>query len=399
MKLPKPESPSENAPPHVVGMDAHQRTITLVGLDPEGKVFLRETIHNTLPDLDEFHRELTEKIGNAPVVLGLEASTAGKAVCQYLRRLGRDVRMANPRKLRALLGETKTDKNDAAALATVLRLGTFPEAYVPTPEIDSLRTIVRLRGEVVEKLKRAKIQVRTLLVKNHLQHDASRYDDIFGVQALRWLRDEVKLVDRWDQRQLVMLLEEGELYTRQEHDLTTQLAKIAVDREEVRILQSLPGIDYTLALTILAEVGDIRRFPNRKKFAAYCGLVPRNRQTGETNPQHTKRRHGNSQLTWAFEMAVQAIRTSKRGRFFLMLQRLEKRVGLAKALTAVAHHLSFVAYAIWKKGILFEETFVPRYTVKRRKLAERAKEEVRSPVMAAIVEKLIARQRLPGVLA
>ena len=399
MKLPKPERPSENALPYVVGMDVHQRTITLVGLDPEGKLFRKETISNTLHDLDGFHRELAKATGSAPVVLGVEASTAGKAVCHHLRKLGRDVRMAHPRKLKALLGETKTDKNDAAALATVLRLGTFLEAYVPTPEIDSLRTLVRLRGEVVEKLKRAKVQVRSLLVKNHLQHDASRYDDIFGVQALRWLKDKVELADPWDQRQLGLLLEEGALYTRQEHELTTELAKVAADREDVRILQSLPGIDYTLALTIVAEAGDIRRFPNRKKFAAYCGLVPKNRQTGDTNPQHTKRRHGNPQLTWAFEMAVQAIRHSKRGRFYVMLERLEKRVGLAKALTAVAHHLSFVAYAIWKKGTLFEETVVPYYTVKRRKLAKRAKEEVRSPAMATIIEKLIAQQGLSGVPA
>ncbi|MGI0128670.1 MAG: transposase [Thermoplasmata archaeon] len=42
--------------------------------------------------------------------------------------------------------------------------------------------------------------------------------------------------------------------------------------DEVRLLQSIPGIDYVLALCIIAEVGDIRRFRNRKKFAAYCGL-------------------------------------------------------------------------------------------------------------------------------
>lgn len=84
--------------------------------------------------------------------LGLEASTAGKACFQHLRTLGCDVRMAHPKKLKALRGDTKTDENDALMLATVLRLGTFPEAYVPPPEIESLRTLVQLRGEVVEKL-------------------------------------------------------------------------------------------------------------------------------------------------------------------------------------------------------------------------------------------------------
>jgi transposase len=252
MNLPEREPTSKNTLPYTVGMDVHQRTITLAVLDPNGQIFLKKTIPNLLPVLDDFHRELGALLGNSPVVLGLEASTAGKAVFLRLRELGRDVRMAHPKKLKALLGDTKTDANDARNLATVLRLGTFPEVYVPPPEIESLRTLVRLRGDVVGKLKRTKQQVRTLLVKNHLQHLAIRYDDIFGVQALRWLKEEVHLADPWHQRQLVMLLEEGAFYNRQLYELSTELAKVAVHRKEVELLQSLPGFDYTLALTAIS---------------------------------------------------------------------------------------------------------------------------------------------------
>ena len=117
------------------------------------------------------------------------------------------------------------------------------------PSIESLRTLVRLRGEVVEKLKRAKMQVRSLLVKHHLQHEATKDHDIFGVQALRWLQEEVHLDDPWTSVSLICVLEEGALHVRQEHELTTELAKVASTREEVRLLQSVPGIDYTLALT------------------------------------------------------------------------------------------------------------------------------------------------------
>ena len=63
-------------------------------------------------------------------------------------------------------------------------------------------------------------------------------------------------------------------------------------REAGRLLQSVPGIDYVLALTILAEVGEVKRFPNRKKFAAYAGLVPKNRDSGEKVGVHPKLRHG-----------------------------------------------------------------------------------------------------------
>ena len=389
--MPSSEATPANPLPYAVGLDVHQKTISVAVLDPGGQLVERRTVRTCPKMLDDLSRDLAKLAGSTPVVLGLEASTAGKACFQHLRKIGCDVRMAHPKKLSALLGDTKTDENDALMLATVLRLGTFPEAYVPPPEIESLRTLVRLRGEVVEKLKRAKIQVRSLLVKHHLQHESAKYDDIFGVQALRWLKEEVHLEDPWDRRQLVFLLEEGALHTRQEHELTTELAKVATTRDEVRLLQSVPGLDYTLALTIVAEAGEIRRFRNRKKFAAYCGLVPKNRASGEKNPQHTKRRHGNAQLTWAFEMAVQAIRKMGRGRFFVLLKALEKRLGVPKAITAVAHRLAFTVYALWKKGALYEETAVKQYSAKRRRLAKRAAEPVEVPSLAGAVDKLIGQ--------
>ncbi len=394
--MPASEAAPTNTLPYAVGLDVHQKTITVAVLDPGGQLVERRTIRTCPKMLDELHRGLAKLAGTTPVRLGLEASTAGKACFQHLRTLGCDVRMAHPKKLKALLGDTKTDANDALMLATVLRLGTFPEAYVPPPDIESLRTLVRLRGEVVEKLKRTKVQVRSLLVKHHLQHESAKYDDIFGVQALRWLKDEVKFEDPWDQRQLILLLEEGALHTRQEHELTTELAKVATTRDEVRLLQSVPGLDYTLALTIVAEAGDIRRFRNRKKFAAYCGLVPKNRASGETDPQHTKRRHGNPQLTWAFEMAVQAIRKMGKGRFFLLLKALEKRVGTPKAITAVAHRLAFTVYGLWKRGALYEETNVKGYSAKRRRLANRAAEPVETPSLGGAVDKLMGQLGLTG---
>ena len=206
--MPTSETTPTKALPYAVGPDVDQKTISVAVLDPGGQLVERRTIRTCPKMLDELHWDLAKLAGTTPVRLGLEASTAGNACFQHLRTLGCDVRMAYPKKLRALRGDTKTDENDALMLATVLRLGTFPEAYVPPPEIESLRTLVRLRGEVVEKLKRAKIQVRSLLVKHHLQHESTKYDDIFGVQALRWLKVEVKIEDPWDQRQLVFLLEE-----------------------------------------------------------------------------------------------------------------------------------------------------------------------------------------------
>ncbi|MCI4320656.1 MAG: IS110 family transposase [Thermoplasmata archaeon] len=382
---------------YYVGMDVHQRTTSLCLMDGEGTVVREWKVRTAPKELDELHRELRRLCGDTPVTLGLEASTAGKATFQHLRKLGRNVAMAHPRALRAVTtSETKTDSNDARTLAHLLRLSFFPRSYVPEEPIERLRTLVRLREEQVDKLRRAKIQVRTLLVKHQLQHESLKYDDIFGVQALHWLKG-VDLPDPYAQRQLVLLLEEGALYARQVDELTRELAKFGADEKTVAILQSVPGIDYVLALTILAEVGDVHRFPNRRKFAAYCGLVPKNRDSGEVVGRHSKLRHGSSRLKWALMVAVQAIRKSGKGRFAILLRRLEKRIGTPKALAAVAHRLAFTVYGLWKTETLYDEISAQQYAWKRRRLRRHAAEAPAAPRPVEAVERMLKQIGAMGV--
>jgi transposase len=387
--MPEESTTRTRPPPFVVGLDVHQKTITVAVLDPEGQLIDRRTIRTSLQSLDQFHRDLDSLTLSRPVMLGLEASTAGQAVFRHLRDLHRDVHMAHPKKLRALFGETKTDRNDALALATVLRLGSFPEVYVPAEEMLPLRTVVRLREEVVEKLRRAKQQTRALLVKNHLQHDASKYDDIFGVQALRWLKG-LSLNDPWDQKELSLLMEEGELYTRQIHGITTEMARLSVHREEVRLLQTVPGIDYVLALTIIAEVGDINRFRNRKKFAAYCGLVPRNADSGGRVARHAPLRHGNPRLKGALGLVVQNNTLLHRGQFYRLFKALEPRLGAPKARSAVAHRLAFIVYGIWKRRVEFDESIATLHLRKRQAMVRRSEEATTILDLGVAADRLIA---------
>ena len=382
---------------YYAGLDVHQKTCDIALVDPEGRVVRRWHVPTSPKTLDIWARELRAVCGETPVALALEASTAGKAVFLHLRKLGLDVHMGHPKKLESIRSsDTKTDRNDAEELARLLQSRHFPESYVPTEEIDQLRDWVRTREEQVDKLRRVKIQIRSLLVKHHLQHEASKFSDIFGVQALHWL-NTLELSGPADQRQLQVLLEEGALLARQVDDLTADLAREAVGRKDVELLQSIPGIDYVLALTIVAEVGDVHRFPNRRKFAAYCGVVPRNRDTGGRVAKHAPARHGNPRLTWALGMATQIIvQKLRHGHLFAKFEILQRRVGVAKALTAVAHRLAFTIYGLWKNGEPYEEGIPESFERKRKKLGERARALVRFPSMHDSIEKLLSRSGTPG---
>jgi transposase len=380
---------------HYAGIDVHQGKCVWCLVDAAGAVVGKGTVRTDLAGLDLMTREWTRLIGRE-VRVGLEASTAGKAVARHLRDGGWEVWMAHPRALKAITtSETKTDRNDARVLAHLVRLDYFPRAYLPSEEVERLRDVVRMREEQVEKFRRTKQQLRSLLVGHHLNHEAAKYDDLFGVQALRWLKS-VEFPEPIEQQRMALLLEEGALYQRQVEVLTDELARVGVDQEMVRILQSVPGIDYVLALTILAEIGDVHRFPNRKKFAAYCGLVPKNRDSGEKVGVHAKLRHGSPRLKWAFSVAVQALLKTRRGRFVVQFQRLEKRLGRPKALMAVAHRLAFTVYGLWKTGQLYEEGSPSLYERKRIQLARRAIKRTSLPSHGELLDKLIQRAAIPG---
>ena len=379
---------------HYAGIDVHQGKCVWCLVDAVGTVVAEGTVRTDLAGLDLMTREW-RRLGGPMVRVGLEASTAGKAVARHLRDQGWDVWMAHPRALKAITAsETKTDRNDARRLAHLVRLDYFPRAYLPSEEIERLRDLVRMRSEQVEKLRRTKQQLRALLVGHHLNHEAAKFDDLFGVQALRWLKS-VEFPESIERQRVALLLEEGALYERQVDVLNDELARVGVDQDVVRILQSVPGIDYVLALTILAEVGDVHRFSNRKKFAAYCGLVPKNRDSGEQVGVHTRLRHGSLRLKWAFSVAVQALLKTKRGRFVVEFRRLEKRIGRPKALMAVAHRLAFTVYGIWKTERLYEEGNPQLYERKRVKLALRARKRTALPSKDEMLDKLIRRSGIP----
>jgi len=129
------------------------------------------------------------RLGARKVPVGLEASTAGNAVARQLRDGGWEIWMAHPRALRAITAsETKTDRNEARTLAHLVRLDYFPRAYLPSEEIERLRDVVRMREEQVDKFRRTTNQLRGLLVGHHLNREATKYDDLSGAQALRWLK-------------------------------------------------------------------------------------------------------------------------------------------------------------------------------------------------------------------
>ncbi len=109
-----------------------------------------------------------------------------------------------------------------------------------------------------------------------------------------------------------------------------------------------------LALTILYEIGDIQRFDSVQKFASYARLVKCKAESAGKSYDTQGNKIGNAHLKWAFsEAAVLYLKGNPKAQRYL--QRLQKRMSKAKALSALAHKLGRAVYFMLKNGTVFNE--------------------------------------------
>jgi transposase len=126
-------------------------------------------------------------------------------------------------------------------------------------------------------------------------------------------------------------------------------------RPEFRFLKTVPGIGQILALTIMLETGDIRRFPNVGNYASYCRCVGSQKISNGKRKGSGNTKNGNKYLSWAFvEAANFAIRFSPKIKSFYHRKK-SKTKGIV-ALKAVAHKLCRACYYIMRDRVAFDVT-------------------------------------------
>ena len=122
----------------------------------------------------------------------------------------------------------------------------------------------------------------------------------------------------------------------------------------LQLLKTVPGIGKILALTLLYEIGDIDRFETVQQFASYCRLIKCKAESAGKCYGTQGNKIGNAHLKWAFsEAAVLYLRGNPTAQKFL--QRLQKRMTKAKALSALAHRLGRAVFFMLKHRTVFDE--------------------------------------------
>jgi transposase len=290
-----------------VGLDVHKDSI-VVGCAPEGRdadVVQYGTIGTRQADLDRLVRKLLSK--GSRLSFAYEAGPCGYGLYRYLTKKGFDCQVVAPSLVPKKPGDrVKTDRRDARDLARNLRAGELTPVYVPRPEDEAVRDLARSRVDAVRDLNSARFRLKAFLLRHDIRYTGRAN---WGPAHLRWL---AKVVCPSAVQQIVF-----QEYVRTVSERQERLDRIDTELREqvpgwrllpvVEAVQALRGVAFTVAVTVVAEIGDLGRFSNPRQLMSYLGLIPSEDSSGPRRRQGAITRAGNSharrvliEAAWAY---------------------------------------------------------------------------------------------------
>jgi transposase len=332
------------------GVDLHARTLAVCVLDASGAVAFRRTVaaspQAVLDALAPFRDGL---------VVACECMFAWYWLADLCQEQGIPFVLGHALYMKAIHGgKAKSDDIDAEKIARLLRGGNLPVAYVYPRAMRATRDLLRRRTFLVRK--RAELLA-------HLVNTNSQYNRPPLTQKLAYAanRQELDLASRFTDPSVRKSAEADlaliDAYDEQIRSLELYLTRAAKvdDPQAYQRLLSVPGVGKVLALVLLYEIHDVRRFPSAGQFLSYARLVRCARESAGKKKGTGGDRIGNAHLKWAFsEATCLLLRESEPAKRWLA--RREKKRGKARALGALAARLGRAVYHLLRRKEAFDGT-------------------------------------------
>jgi transposase len=277
-----------------VGLDVHQESIAVAYASEErdAEVVFLGTIGTRQCDIDKLVRQLTSNAKQ--LVFVSEAGPCGYWLYRDLTKKPLRCWVVAPSLVPKKAGDrVNTDRRDAIQLARLMRSGDLTPVYVPAVEDEAIRDLSRAREDAIRDLKAAKSRLKAFLLRQDIRY-AGRAT--WGPAHLRWLAE---VVCPTPAQQMVF-----QEYVRAVSAHQARLQRLEAELREpvqawrlypvVQALQALRGVQFTVAVTLMAELGDLTRFDNPRQLMSYLGLTPSEYSSGERRRQGTITKAGNT---------------------------------------------------------------------------------------------------------
>jgi transposase len=310
-----------------VGMDVHRKRSQVAIVDEAGA---QQRNRNLANDPAKLVPILGVLAPGTPVAF--EAAYGWGWLVELLEELGLEPHLVHPSRCKAIASaRLKNDKVDAATLAQLLRADLLPEAWIAPQQVRDLRALLRHRAALVRLSTSCKNRVHAVLADRGISEDRV----LWSGPGRAWLADlELPPIPRAIIQDCCGLLDALATPIAR---LERQIAALAKPDPRVQALMALPGVGRLTAMTLVAEIGDIARFPTARKLCAWAGLTPQVRNSDR------KVRHGHitkQGSPWVRGILQEAAQTAKRHPMFSgAYGELARRRGKNIATTAIARRL------------------------------------------------------------
>lgn len=352
-----------------VGLDVHKTSIAVAVAGPWGD----PEDHGQIPNDPAVIRKLVDRLGGSDIALSVayEAGPTGYALQRQLTALGVACVVVAPALIPTKPGDRiKTDRRDAAKLARLLRSGDLTPVWVPDEAHEALRDLVRDRDDAKQDLLRAKHRLSKFLLRHGIHPPTGTrawsraHEAWLNRLSLDHRADQIVFDDYW------AVVRAGRDRVRRLEAALVGCAAESPHGEYLAALQAIRGIGFISAVTIVAEAGDLRRFPTARAFMAYVGLVPAEHSSGASRHRGRITKTGNRLIRHVLGQAAHnaryrpnvsgSLRARQRGvspaiveldrraqaRLHHRYRSLVGRIGVNKTVIAVARELAGFVWAL-----------------------------------------------------
>jgi transposase len=334
----------------VMGLDQHRAQITAEWIDTATGELSRARV---APADRAGVRRFAGRFRGRELEVALEATTGWRFVVEELHAVGARVHLAEPAETAARRGtkkRAKSDRADARHLRELLMVGRLPESWIPPEHLLDLRAQVRLRHTLVDA--RREWQQRMQAVLYH--HGLPQRGSLMSAESRAWLTGLA--LPAAAREQITIALAMIDAHDAQLAPLDAELHAYAKRQSGCRALMRHYGIGTLTAVTILAELGDARRFSSSREAVRYAGIDITVHQSDARRAPGRLSRQGPPALRWALFEAAQCARRPGSPDHDYYLQ-AAARLGGNRACLAVARKLLKRSYHTLRE--LGEEALQP----------------------------------------
>lgn len=329
----------------ILGIDLAKTIFHVYGVDSQGRCIVSKRMSRG---------KLPEFLATLPrCIVAMEACGSSHYWGRRFQEFGHEVKLISPQFVKPYVKTNKNDERDAEAIAEAASRPTMRFVSIKSVEQQEIQSVHRVRERLVRDRTALGNQIRGLLQEygiifneglHHLRRELpqmlSMEDSGLGVRTCTMIQDLLSELLRLDER--------IESYD--------QIIKTTSrDSELCRRLEGIPGIGPITSTALMASVGDARVFRNGREFAAYLGLVPKQRSSGGKSVLLGISKRGDGYLRKLLVHGARAVvsnndRRLEKDKRSQWISSLEERRGRNRTAVALANKNARTAWALMVSG-------------------------------------------------